>query len=429
MSGSAHGVDAGSCFVHHEFGAHTGKTKLTPIEPYPITPPCGDGECMNGPPTTLGSREDGSLRRFETYALCEQCCEVAPDPYKHRVATVPSKWIPRTGANGKLLAPEVSINEQTKLRKRRAIVYLSTVCSMRIIAEDAELRDAKKRRTQQSQPSLSIPDQDSIMAYVIPNTVMFYHGKDTEFGIGIEHESLSGAKVVTTSTQDPSKDPWLVPLPHESEYKIVLNNKGQTDCDAILHMDGEIAGEFRVRAGQRFVIERPGRAFKGDSKRKFVFLKEKSDEAEDAGVDVGASKNGLIEVTFKPEKKKEIEELGISRGVRVPGQPKNRGGTGLFGASRGDSDPTYSAMGTISDCVPKSASYSSGATALGDKSAQRFVAADVLDELDEERVTKIAFRIVCDDSDSQRKKPRYEAIKQRPTDEVLTDVVVPARVD
>jgi hypothetical protein len=114
-----------------------------------------------------------------------------------------------------------------------------------------------------------------------------------------------------TSASDP--DPTLVTegehhyvqVTDHSEYGILLRNTRGVRSRAEIRIDGESVGTWILSAHQTVTIERPIK-----EKRAFTFVADTSAAAKSAGVVAGASQNGLVSVTFTPEK----EQLFHSRG-------------------------------------------------------------------------------------------------------------------
>lgn len=90
-----------------------------------------------------------------------------------------------------------------------------------------------------------------------------------------------------------------VVLNHGDAYKLVLRNQNKTDCDAVVKIDGQTVGTFRVRAFSSITLERPA-----DVDKKFHFYLAGTTQATQAGIQKGDSENGHIEVEFRPEQKK-----------------------------------------------------------------------------------------------------------------------------
>jgi len=115
-------------------------------------------------------------------------------------------------------------------------------------------------------------------------------------------------------------------------YSILLTSTHDTECDVELKIDSRVVGTFRVPAHREFRIERGS-----EDVRSFVFVKENSDNAKEAGIVTGESKNGLVEATFKPR----IKTAGNWLDFRVTKKrddfsysgPTTKGHNGLLGSS------------------------------------------------------------------------------------------------
>ena len=177
-----------------------------------------------------------------------------------------------------------------------------------------------------------------------------------------------------------------VGLDSGTEYKLELRNDRDTMCDAVVELEGERVGMWRIYARDTIVIERPV-----DTKRKFTFFEEDSYKAREAGVRRGSANNGLVKVTFYPKKRGFVYETAR----RVESK-----------AMMEESSPSMRAL-----------SYKSGATVLGDRSYQKFRVIPALrpDEIEWRDVTEILFRLVAREEESRyvsvggrkRRSPRY----------------------
>jgi hypothetical protein len=187
-------------------------------------------------------------------------------------------------------------------------------------------------------------------------------------------------------------------LRHGDEYKIrMMNNTGE-HVNAMIKIDSDTMGKWRIAPYQSVTIERPAH-----NSRKFTFVKEASDAAREGGVRQGSesSANGLVEVTFIPMVDKRPDSM------RFTGFPlTNSLGAKSFGGdireqsvwrssansdnsansammnSRGlesqyamnsvtESDTFGEESARMSDRKSKS-TYESGATVLGEDSIQQF---------------------------------------------------------
>ena len=89
------------------------------------------------------------------------------------------------------------------------------------------------------------------------------------------------------------------PVPNRSRFQIRLGNHRDTPCDAIVHLDGKEIGGFVWTPMKVMDLDRPA-----GKKRQFVFVGEETEMAQEAGVQAGRSQNGLVEVKFKPGRRR-----------------------------------------------------------------------------------------------------------------------------
>jgi hypothetical protein len=195
-----------------------------------------------------------------------------------------------------------------------------------------------------------------------------------------------------------------IAIPHQTEYSLRLTNNSDTDCDAVVTIDGRPVGTFRVLQYSQSVIERPA-----SEHRKFLFLKEHSYEAEMAGVRSGRLANGLVTVIFNPEKRETV--------WRGPCGLTGPSGPVTFTKSHGQVGNEFYSLSTNSADF----STSAGATVLGDHSNQEYNTVRSLNKIDHTRGQTIQFRLVVDDTHVERDTyddwPRT-AYPQRPWDSV-----------
>lgn len=204
----------------------------------------------------------------------------------------------------------------------------------------------------------------------------------------------------------------IVSLPHETPYAIILHNKKSDRVDAVVSIDGEIVGTFQLEGKCTRKYTRGA-----NDEGTFVFLKETSADAQSAGIEKGHSENGLVSVVFKPECQLQYLDYDGTRSRASKGAGGLGGGCG-GGASRGGStEPTYSL--SAFGAVAKGSSYSSGATAYGPKSNQKFRDVPKL-KYNVDGIRTITIRIVCEED--SKEKPKYEAVSRRATS-------VPPRVE
>jgi hypothetical protein len=188
-----------------------------------------------------------------------------------------------------------------------------------------------------------------------------------------------------------------VALPHNSEYSISLSNQSNRYCDATVMTDGHSVGTFRINPYNSVHVERP----LAHDKR-FVFLKENTSMAREAGLIMGRSQNGLVSVTFSPEKRND-DRNGFRTNNSSPCDDMNQFCSLGFiprRSSNSHDHPFESQMST--NCFGHERStynYSSGATALGDHSDQIFGRAKPLSEIDYYNQRTINLRLVVDEID------------------------------
>lgn len=90
-----------------------------------------------------------------------------------------------------------------------------------------------------------------------------------------------------------------VVLKHGQEFSIMLRNDTEDRCDAEVEVEGKYIGTFRVDPKKGITLTRPA-----DDTGKFVFFKKGSKEFNKVhGGDVSFDTQGLVTVTFRPEKK------------------------------------------------------------------------------------------------------------------------------
>lgn len=212
-------------------------------------------------------------------------------------------------------------------------------------------------------------------------------------------------------------------VPHETKYEIELVNDRPVQCDADVDVDGKSVGGFRIPAYSRMVLQRPVHVDQA-----FVFVKEKTEAAAQGGVQTGASKNGLITVTFTPDTYRVPARKGPSRGARCPsemslgvddrcfgfggmGGNHSRGRETLESCSRsmsrGGGDPEarqdrdYTPEKKQQLYLPeaaKEAPIARGATVLGAKTDQTFTDCPPLTQPDESNKTVINVRLAVQEA-------------------------------
>jgi hypothetical protein len=120
-----------------------------------------------------------------------------------------------------------------------------------------------------------------------------------------------------------------VSMHHDTQYSIRMKNDRSVPCDAVVTVDGNHIGSWRINSYQSIEIDRPA-----DKARRLTFYRLDSAEAQQAQL-VKNDNLGLVSVEFKPAKKVELVYCGITLDSYVPNASKLRsaGGTGLSGQS------------------------------------------------------------------------------------------------
>jgi hypothetical protein len=188
-----------------------------------------------------------------------------------------------------------------------------------------------------------------------------------------------------------------------SEYQIRLSNDRSVKCDATVWIDGEQIGVWRINPHSDITIERPT-----NINRKFTFLKKGTNDAHSAGIKCGKMENGIIKVTFEPEKQHVYTEAMYYHNdddniiltnysqksqqpqPSQPSQPSQR----MVGMNMANT----ASISNINTNTNSNLNYSHGATALGDKSRQKFCSASPIYDIDTANVTTIIVRLLVDDT-------------------------------
>lgn len=193
-----------------------------------------------------------------------------------------------------------------------------------------------------------------------------------------------------------------IEVPHNEEYAIHLSNNRSTKCDAAVRVDGRDIGTFRVASHGSLTIRRPA----GED-RKLIFVREGSAEGRGAGVTPGVHENGLIEVTFTPEKRNACFHTIIDHLVYADDQC----------LEACDDDDSRRVM-----CRGPSRKFDSGATVLGGATGQSFFKTADITNIDSDNVTTIRVRLVA----PLNKKP--VAIRNAPGDLASPNYTPPSKM-
>ncbi|MCX6875949.1 MAG: hypothetical protein NTW21_19395 [Verrucomicrobia bacterium] len=114
-----------------------------------------------------------------------------------------------------------------------------------------------------------------------------------------------------------------VEMRHNTQYSLNLKNHRRVPCDAEVAIDGIHVGTWRIRERDEITVDRPVH----DTGR-FTFFEVGTEAARAAGI-AKNTENGLISVTFKPEK----ECIGL-HAAELPDVGHSAGATGLTGESK-----------------------------------------------------------------------------------------------
>lgn len=169
-----------------------------------------------------------------------------------------------------------------------------------------------------------------------------------------------------------------VVMQHGTPYRVQVTNNGSRKCDAVLSIDGEEIGTYRLHAGQNWAIEHPP-----ESQQRFTFYASGTTEAAQVGEHaVERQDKGLVQVTFYPEKEKEPEYDVL----------ETLGGTRSFGMTRGG--------GMYGGETRGAKGLGSGLTGLSGYSGAQYGKAGEIDRDETEAVT-ITLRLVTEDDTPQ----------------------------
>ena len=223
-------------------------------------------------------------------------------------------------------------------------------------------------------------------------------------------EGCFAVGIVVKGQKVPIAANGYVALAHETEYAIYLENNCCARTEVNLFVDGKESGTWILSPYQKIKnpIERPE-----NEAKKFTFLRDTTKEAQDAGIKAGESKNGVVHVVFKPEKKDELDHVrsfalcASSSYDKCYSAPPLPGATLHAGAMRSmslsyqtRSSERREVLGdfTLSDAVAKP-KYSSGATGLGAHSDQIFGTTHLIKEYNEAGHREIKLRLVYKEDD------------------------------
>jgi hypothetical protein len=126
-----------------------------------------------------------------------------------------------------------------------------------------------------------------------------------------------------------------VSMHHNTQYSIRMKNDRNVPCDAVVTVDGNHIGTWRIQRYGIIEVDRPA-----DKARRLTFYRLDSAEAQQAQL-VKNDSLGLVSVEFKPEKKIDPvmntfwrEDSRESYGVTLDSYSKSAGLSKSFGATR-----------------------------------------------------------------------------------------------
>jgi hypothetical protein len=207
---------------------------------------------------------------------------------------------------------------------------------------------------------------------------------------------------------------WYVDMPGDNTiYSIELGNANSRKCDALVEVDGESVGSFRLNEYGKLLLERPSY-----SEKRFTFFVGGSEGSKKSGYSKGQKTNGLIKVTFRPEKEKIVHVTKMNFFERSNSDEEEMyydmdGGEDMdmgfgFATKKYSSRESSANPKSISDmATSRMSSKKEGITGLSGQSAQKFIKVDDLD-YDEQATTTIMVRLVVDTQDIE---PLRKSIK------------------
>ncbi len=166
-------------------------------------------------------------------------------------------------------------------------------------------------------------------------------------------------------------------MQHGTQYRIQVSNHSNGRCDAVVSLDGDEIGTYRLSAGQVWAIEHPA-----ENQQRFTFYASGTSEATAVGEAVlDKNEKGLVQVTFYPEKQSRFDDVLETLGSRGGGM--TRGG-GFFGeTTRGGSK-----------------GLGAGVSGLSGYSSAQYGSASRI-ERDEDNAVTITLRLVTEDTTPQ----------------------------
>lgn len=172
----------------------------------------------------------------------------------------------------------------------------------------------------------------------------------------------------------------------DCQYSLRLTNNGSTRCDAVVSLDNDRVGVFRLHAYGNITIEHPTY-----SSKKFTFYRGGSSKSYSAGYQSNSPKNGLVKVTFKPEKDTPLLNEACFR--QLGSAPS---GDTRFCDTHFDSEMPLSRFGVTTNSAYGTSSMKEGITGLSGHSKQEFKTVKTLNHDPNNQVT-IMLRLACEE--------------------------------
>ena len=215
-------------------------------------------------------------------------------------------------------------------------------------------------------------------------------------------------------------------LDHNKEYGVRMINNSDLRVNAVLKIDGETMGKWRINDNSSVLIERPSH-----SNRRFTFVKDDSWQAESSGVKAGSKKNGLVEVVFIPEIRinnydmydsfncSEEDYVSDKKNKKCSRSNYSNAGPNMRHAN---SNSNSNSIRSMSESANFSNNFSSGATVLGNDSSQTFSTATNIIEDTANSVTKRVRLVV-----SEQDRAPFISIKKKEYDDPVPPPVKKAK--
>lgn len=173
-----------------------------------------------------------------------------------------------------------------------------------------------------------------------------------------------------------------VKMRHGQKYSVNIQNNSSKRCQASLNIDGRHMGDFLVGPHSNIEIDRPVHSHK-----RFTFYRTDMSSSFTTGIIPGRHDNGLVEVTFIPERRKIKTQTSAY--------------TSIFDADSCDLESASYCTNEIQPLGFRNSSYAEGGTALSGHSHQHFHTVGPI-ALDYSKQTTLSYRLVGYD------RPMYE---------------------